>query len=167
MIIEQEITTTHMHCILSNGSIIHRFSHVLPGCYIGEGVMIGEHCYVSSDVRIDDGCRIQNGNYLYNGLTLGRDVFIGPGVRISNHHAPEDRFDREFIPDEVIIKNRATIGINSTIIAPCVIGENAMIAGGVTVLRDIADNERYYGDFKDRYAEFIKKIYKEKTDFRG
>jgi len=149
--VEKEIVTGARPYRFENGSIIHRYSHVLPGAEIGYNVMIGEHCYIGSDVKIGNWTRIQNGNNLYDGLTLGNKVFVAPNVNISNHHDPQIR-DGEFIADPVWIKDGATLGINCTIIAPCIIGEKALIAGGAVVTRNIKDGEKFYSMYKDRYA---------------
>jgi UDP-2-acetamido-3-amino-2,3-dideoxy-glucuronate N-acetyltransferase len=149
--IEKEIVTGARPHRLENGSIIHRYSHVLPGATIGHSVMIGERCYVGSEVSIGHYSRIQNGNDLYDGLTIGTKVFIAPKVCISNHHDPQVR-DGIFHYDPVWIKDGATIGIGSVIIAPCIIGEKAFVAGGAVVLRNIKDREVYYSLYKDKYA---------------
>ena len=150
MIIESEIITVDKPFVLPNGTIIHRFSHVLEGAEIGRNCMIGEHCYISRDVKIGDGTRIQNGNNIYDGCEIGKNVFIAPRVAMSNHHDPQIR-DGIFVPDKIIIGDGAILCINCTIIAPCQIGRNSKIAGGAVVLRDIADNETYYSLYKDRY----------------
>lgn len=150
IIIEKEIITGGRTMRLPNNSVINRYCHVLAGAEIGHDVMIGENCYISRDVKIGNYTRIQNGNNLYDGLTIGDRVFIAPVVGISNHHDPRIR-DGKFEADPVWIKDGATIGINSTIIAPCIIGENAFVAGGAVVLRNIADNEKYISLYKDRY----------------
>ena len=150
MIIEQEIITMDKPFELPNGTIIHRFSHVLEGAEIGKNCMIGEHCFISRMTKIGDGTRIQNGNNIYDGCSIGNNVFIAPRVAMSNHHDPQIRVGI-FVPDEVIIGDGATLCINCTIIAPCRIGRNAKIAGGALVLRDIADNETYYSLYKDKY----------------
>lgn len=151
MQIQAEITTGSRPHRLPNGSVIHRYSHVLKGAVIGHSVMIGEHCYVASDVTIGNYSRIQNSNNLYDGLELGEYVFIGPNVTLTNHHDPSIKDRGEFKPDSIWIKDRGVICAGSTIVAPRIVHEGGFVAAGAVVLRDINKNERYYSLYKDKY----------------
>jgi len=102
--------------------------------------MIGKDCYIGGDTKIGNNVKIQNTNNIWDGMTIEDDVFIGPSCCFTNHHDPRDR-DGHFEPDKTLIKKGATICTNVTIVAPCIIGEKAMIGAGSLILRDIEDNE--------------------------
>jgi len=140
---EYEIITGQNIKRLSNGAVINRYSHIVSGADIGDGVMIGEFCYVARTAIIGDNSRVQNHVSVWDGVEIGKNCFIGPKVCFTNHHNPQDRFKRdgEFIPDKTIIEDNVTICANSTLIAPLVIGEEVRIGAGSTVLRDIKSNE--------------------------
>ena len=147
MIIEEEIITLSEPVILWNGAVINRFSHVLKGARIGMDTMIGEHCYVGAKAQIGDRCKIQNHNNIWDGITIGEGVFIGPNCTLTNHFDPRKR-GGVFVPDETVIGANATISAGACIVAPCVIGRNAMVAAASTVLRDVKDDEFVKGTVK-------------------
>lgn len=150
MKILEDIVTETEKKTLENGTIINRFTHVVKGAEIGKDSMIGSFCYVAADTTIGEKVRIQNHNSIFEGCKINDEVFIAPMCAISNYHDPRKRFetDRNYRPDKVIIGKRVTIGINSTIIAPCIIGEGAMIAAGSIVLRSIGSGEMVRGIVK-------------------
>lgn len=141
MVIQNEIITLDKRIVLENGTIVNRFTHILPGATIGENCMIGERCYIGSKAIIGDRARIQNGNDLWDGVIIYDDVFIGPHCNLTNHHDPSDRGGK-FTPDETIICDGAVISTNVTIIAPCKIGSKARIGAGSVVLRDVMKKEQ-------------------------
>jgi acetyltransferase-like isoleucine patch superfamily enzyme len=139
MLIEREIITGEIPQKLKNGTMINRFCHIRKGAYIGKNSMIGQGCYVHG--HIGDNVKVQNGNNIWLGVTIEDNVFIGPACNLTNHHDPSDR-DGIFEPDKTLIKKGATLSTNTTVVAPCVIGENARIGASSTILRDIEDNEK-------------------------
>jgi len=93
---------------------------------IGEGTWIGQQCFFHSA----------------GGLRIGRNVGIGPGVRIltSNHreagrelpilHSPLDFA-------EVVIEDDADIGVSAVILPGVTIGRGAQIGAGAVVAESI------------------------------
>ena len=155
MEIEYEIITGPNIKKLENGAVINRYSHVLKGASIGKDCMIGSYCYVASSAKIGDFTRIQNHVNIYDGVELGASVFVGPHTVFTNHHDPQDRFERiasngEFIPDKTIVGDNATICAAVTIIAPAIIGANARIGAGSVVLKGVGENERKNGLIKKK-----------------
>ena len=155
MEVEFEIITGPNIKKLDNGAVIHRFSHVVKGAQIGSNAMVGSFCYVAKTAKIGDNTRVQNHVNIYDGVELGTSVFVGPHTVFTNHHNPQDRFERlvtngEFIPDKIIVGDNATICANVTIIAPSKIGEGARIGAGSVVLKDIAAKEQKNGLIKNR-----------------
>lgn len=144
----KEIVTTDTPYKLPNGAVINRFSHVLPGADIAEGVMIGEHCYIGGDAQIGPRSRIQNHNNIWDGMRIESDVFIGPNCTFTNHFDPSDRFDKDFKADITRIESKATICAGVTVVAPCIIEAGAKVAAASTVLRDVKRNEFVKGVVK-------------------
>ena len=73
-------------------------------------------------------------------------MFIGHGVIFTNDLFPrataadgnlQGSDDWELVP--TLVKRRASIGSNSTIVAGVVIGEGALVAAGAVVTRDVQD----------------------------
>lgn len=146
MKIENDIITVEKPIKLENGTVINRFSHVVAGAEIGDNCMIGEHCYISKAAIIGNDVRIQNLNNIWDGVVLEDNVFIAPSVCFTNHHNPHDRHNRNvFRPDKTIVKEKATICTNCTIVAPKVIGKNSIIGAGALILINIPDYVMVYG----------------------
>ena len=78
-----------------------------------------------------------------NRVELGDDVFIAPGVVISAATHPLDaqrRVSRHFQSHPIHIEKRAWIGANATILPGVTIGENAVVAAGAVVTKDVPAN---------------------------
>ena len=148
MITKKDIVTTKKPKRLKNGAVINRFSHVVAGAYIGNDVMIGERCYVACGAMIGDGSRVQNGVDVWDGVHIGKDVFIGPSVRFTNHHRPEIVRRNNFKPDTTIVGDNAIICAATVIVAPCIINVNAFVGAASLVLRNVECFEEVKGVVK-------------------
>ena len=123
--------------LVGGGTRIWHFSHVLPGCVIGERCVIGQNVMIGPRVRVGNGCKIQNNVSVYEGVTLEDDVFCGPGAVFTNVRTPRAFVDRrtEFLP--TLVGLGASIGANATIVCGTIIGRYAMVAAGAVVTRDV------------------------------
>lgn len=129
---------------IGDGTTIWRWTHVMPGAKIGRNCMIGQGCFIGRDVVIGDGCRIQNGAQIFEGVTLEDRVFIGPGVVFTNDSYP--RAGIRTIPEGTLVKSRASIGANATILSGVVIGEGAMVGAGAVVTKHVEDVSTVVGN---------------------
>jgi acetyltransferase-like isoleucine patch superfamily enzyme len=125
---------------IGDGSKIWHFVHIRKKAKIGKNCIIGKSVYVDTEVVIGDNCKIQNFATLYKGVKIGNNVFIGPHACFTN-----DVYPRTHIWDEnkivnTIVKDGASIGANSTIIAGLTIGKYSMIGAGAVVTKDVPDN---------------------------
>jgi UDP-2-acetamido-3-amino-2,3-dideoxy-glucuronate N-acetyltransferase len=132
---------------------IWHFSHVRSGSKLTENVSIGEHCYVGPNTLVGRGSKIQNGVQLHDTTIIEEGVFIGPNSIITNDRKPRamsksgDRFGNgEWKKEETRICRGASIGANSVIVAPALIGEWAMIGAGSVVTRDIPSHALFAGN---------------------
>lgn len=97
----------------------------------------GKNIHVGKRVFINAGCRFQD----QGGIYIGDDVLIGHNVVLAtlNHHlAPAIR--STLIPAPIHIGDRAWIGSSSTILPGVTIGDNAVVAAGATVTKDVPSN---------------------------
>ena len=102
-------------------------------CDYGRHIFIGSGTIINCNVTILDTNRVE----------IGENVFIAPGVVISAATHPLDaqrRVSRHFQSHPITIKDRAWIGANATILTGVTIGENAVVAAGSVVTRDVPDN---------------------------
>ena len=121
-----------------NTNIWH-FVHVRKNASIGKNCNIGKDVYIDINVKIGDNCKIQNFATLYHGLTMGDDVFVGPHVCFTNDIYPRSEVWSDEKVAKTIVKDGASIGANSTIVAGVIIGTYAMIGAGSVVTKDVPD----------------------------
>ena len=86
---------------------------------------------------INSGCRFQD----QGGITIGDDCLIGHNVVLAtlNHgFAPDRRKDMH--PAPIVIGRNVWIGASATVLPGVSIGDNAIIAAGAVVTKDIPAN---------------------------
>jgi acetyltransferase-like isoleucine patch superfamily enzyme len=78
------------------------------------------------------------------GVTIEDEVFIGHGVMFINDKFPratvEDglpQTETDWVCTPTLVKKRASIGSNATILCGVTIGEGAMVGAGSVVTRDV------------------------------
>lgn len=75
------------------------------------------------------------------GITIEDDVQIGPRVNLTSENHPLDPADRTtLIPRPIVIKRNAWLGAGATILPGVTVGENAVVAAGAVVSRDVPAN---------------------------
>jgi UDP-2-acetamido-3-amino-2,3-dideoxy-glucuronate N-acetyltransferase len=131
---------------LGEGTRIWHFAHVRKGAKIGKNGNIGKDVYIDTDVIIGDNCKIQNFASLYHGLTVGNNVFIGPHVCFTNDLYPRASIWNDERLVNTIVKDGASIGANSTIIAGITIGVSAMVGAGSVVTKDVPHHALVFGN---------------------
>lgn len=123
---------------------IWQYAVVLQGAVIGSECNVNCHTFIENDVIVGDRVTIKSGVYLWDGLTVESDVFIGPNVTFTNDKYPRSKqYPNEF--QRTVIKRGASIGAASVILGGCTIGENAMIAAGSIVTKDVPANALVMG----------------------
>ncbi|MBH0129631.1 N-acetyltransferase [Salinibacterium sp. NK8237] len=137
--------------VANNASIaatarIWHYAQVRENASVGENCVIGRGAYVGSGVEVGDNCKIQNYALVYEPATLARGVFIGPAVVLTNDHFPRainadgsPKSADDWKPVGVDIREGASIGANSTCIAPLVIGRWALVGAGSVVVKDVPE----------------------------
>jgi bifunctional UDP-N-acetylglucosamine pyrophosphorylase/glucosamine-1-phosphate N-acetyltransferase len=108
-------------------SKIGPFARLRPGTNLAENVEVGNFVEVNRST-IGKGTKAKHFTYLGDAV-LHKDVNIGAGTIICNY----DGINKH----KTIIKDRAFIGSNSTLIAPLTVGEGAYIAAGSAVTEDV------------------------------
>ena len=124
---------------VGEGTKIWHFSHVMPKAKIGRNCSLGQNVYVANNVVIGDGCKIQNNVSLYEGVILEDFVFCGPSMVFTNIKTPRCEFPRNTSDDyhTTVIKRGASIGANATIVCGITLNENAFVAAGTVVTKDV------------------------------
>jgi acetyltransferase-like isoleucine patch superfamily enzyme len=75
------------------------------------------------------------------GITIEDNVLIGPNVSLITENHPLDPTERRtLVCKPIVVKCNAWIGARATILPGVVIGENAVVAAGAVVYRDVPAN---------------------------
>jgi acetyltransferase-like isoleucine patch superfamily enzyme len=75
------------------------------------------------------------------GITIEDHVLIGPKVNLITENHPLNPADRRaLICKPIVIKRNAWIGAGATILPGVTIGENAVVAAGAVVSKDVPGN---------------------------
>ena len=111
----------------------------------------GKHISIGKNVFINFDCTF----LALGGITIEDDVLIGPKVSFITESHPLDPEQRKgLIGKPIHIKKNAWIGANATILPGVTIGENAVVAAGAVVSKDVPDNTIVGGI----PAKFIKNV---------
>jgi UDP-2-acetamido-3-amino-2,3-dideoxy-glucuronate N-acetyltransferase len=122
---------------------IHGFVN-LYGCEIGDETKIGTFVEIQKGVRIGARVKISSHTFICEGVTLEDDVFIGHGVMFTNDKYPrsttavgELQTEADWTVVPTLVKWRASIGSNATILCGVIIGEEAIVGAGSVVTHDV------------------------------
>lgn len=97
----------------------------------------GKHTRIGENVFINHNCTFLD----LGGITIEDDVMIAPNVTISSEGHPVSVERRKTLePSAVLIQKNAWIGANATILPGVTIGENAVVAAGAVVTKDVPKN---------------------------
>jgi UDP-2-acetamido-3-amino-2,3-dideoxy-glucuronate N-acetyltransferase len=124
-------------CKIAKGVKIWHFSHIMPGCVIGENCNIGQNVVISPEVVLGKNVKIQNNVSLYTGVTCDDDVFLGPSCVFTNVTNPRSAVNRRGQYSKTHVGKGASIGANATIVCGHDIGEFAFIGAGAVVTKTV------------------------------
>lgn len=114
---------------------IHPTANIWGDAEIGERTKIGAFCDIGG-CKIGRNCKIQCHVSIPPGITIGDDVFIGPGVHFANDKFPQAR--ATFMePELTYVGKGARIGMGALIGPSVNIGEHALIGMGAVVTKNV------------------------------
>lgn len=97
----------------------------------------GKHTKIGKNVFINFDCTFLD----LGGITIEDNVLIAPKVNLlSEGHPLEPKNRQALMVGHIHIKKNAWIGANATILPGVTIGENAIVAAGAVVSKDVPDN---------------------------
>jgi acetyltransferase-like isoleucine patch superfamily enzyme len=122
--------------VLKAGSIVGDQAFVRERTVIGEGSVIGRGTAVDNDVQVGARVRVQTDVYLTAYSIIEDDVFVGPGVLTTNDSTMA-RHDDDYAVVGATLRRACRVG-GAAVITPGVeIGEEAFIAAGAVVTKDV------------------------------
>ena len=94
----------------------------------------GKNIHIGKFVFINAGCSFQD----QGGITIGDGCLLGHNTVIATLNHDENPARRnDLFPAPVVIGNRVWIGSNATILPGVTIGDNAIVAAGAVVTKDV------------------------------
>lgn len=130
--------------VLYRGAVIEGKVLMADLCTVRENVTVGRGTIVGRGVTVENFCsvgrfcKLESESYLCAYSTLEDRVFVAPGVVTSNDNfvgRTQERF-KHF--KGVTVKKGGRIGAGSVTLPGVVIGEDALVAAGSTVTKDVA-----------------------------
>ncbi|MBW8687058.1 DapH/DapD/GlmU-related protein [Chitinophaga rhizophila] len=98
---------------------------------------IGRFISIGKNVFINHACSFLD----MGGITLEDQVLIGPRVNLVTENHPLSPAERRgMLCKPILIKRNAWIGAGATILPGVTVGENAVVAAGAVVSKDVPDN---------------------------
>lgn len=137
--------TAEINCSFHTRAELRKLFGQLIGCDVDEGFNLfppfyadyGQNIKLGKNVFINEGCCFQD----QGGIEIGDDCLIGQQVVIAtlNHDLhPSKR--KSMTAKLVKIGNNVWVGAHATILSGVTIGDNAVIAGGAVVTKDVPKN---------------------------
>ena len=116
----------------------------LYGCEIGDETKIGTFVEIQKGARIGKRVKLSSHSFVCEGVTIEDEVFIGHGVMFINDKYPHAttetgslQSEADWVCTPTLVKKRASIGSNATILCGVTIGEGAMVGAGSDVTHDV------------------------------
>ena len=124
----------------------------LFGCKIGDNTFIGPFVEITRNTTIGKNCAIESHSFLCDSVVLEDNVFISHGVMFTNDLYPQVGVHVKYL--KTLIKEGASIGTNSTIIAGITIGVHSVIGAGSVVTKNVEDFSIYAGNPAKKIRQF-------------
>lgn len=130
---------------ISNNVLIADSAAVREDVKIGESTIIGRSCTVENFTTIGKKCKLETNSYITAYSVIEDFCFIAPGVITTNDNylgRTEERF-KHF--KGVTIRKGGRIGGGAIILPGIEIGEDAVVAAGAVVTKNVPAKELYAG----------------------
>lgn len=118
----------------------------LYGCEIGDESKIGTFVEIQKGAVIGKRVKVSSHTFICEGVTIEDEVFIGHGVMFINDKYPRAtnmsgglQTEADWKCVSTLIKKRASVGSNATILCGITVGEGAIIGAGSVVTKDVPD----------------------------
>ena len=118
----------------------------LYGCEIDDDSRVGTFVEIQEGARIGKRVKVSSHSFICEGVTIEDEVFIGHGVMFINDKYPrvttmdgQLQTDADWVCTPTLIKRRASIGSNATILCGVTVGEGAIVGAGSVVTHDVPD----------------------------
>jgi acetyltransferase-like isoleucine patch superfamily enzyme len=146
MVVDPDFKRISPDVRLGEGVKIFAFVN-LYGCEIGDESKVGAFVEIQKGARIGKRVKVSSHSFICEGVIIEDEVFIGHGVMFINDRYPRattaqgtTQTEADWTLENTLVKQRASIGSNATILCGVTIGENAIVGAGSVVTRDVPAN---------------------------
>lgn len=136
-----------------NVTVFHKNLVNLYGCNIGDDTKIASFVEIQKNVEVGKRCKIEAFAFLCEGVILEDEVLVGPHVCFTNDKIPRAsntdgsmKTADDWEVTKTLVKKRAGIGANATILCGATIGENSIVGAGAVVTKDVPPNSIVAGN---------------------
>ncbi len=135
----------HPQALVESGTIgsqtrVWAFAHVMEGAHIGANCNIGDHAFIESGAVLGNNVTVKNGVSVWARVTVEDDAFLGPNCAFTNDPNPRAYIKKpETELESTLVRTKATIGANATLLCGITIGRYAFIGAGALVLHSVPD----------------------------
>lgn len=137
--------------IIGKNSTVGPFARIRQNCVVGQNNRIGNFVELKN-ATTGNGCKMAHLAYVGDAV-MGNNCNIGCGVVFCNYNGK--------IKQQCTLGNNVFVGSNVNLIAPVKIGNNAYIAAGSTINKNVEDDcfaiarhrQETKTDFKNPYVE--------------
>ncbi len=126
--------------VIDERAIVGDQAQIRERARIGAHSVVGRASTVDFDARIGERVLIQTGVYLTGGSVVEDDVFVGPGVQTTNDDTMGRHRAREPLRGPVL-RRACRLGGGVVLVPGVEIGEEAFVAAGALVTRDVGPRE--------------------------
>jgi acetyltransferase-like isoleucine patch superfamily enzyme len=121
---------------IESAAIVGDQAHIRERAVVGAQTVVGRASAIGSDAKIGRRVRIQTNVWLTSHTVVEDDVFVGPGVVSTNDDAMA-RGGRDYVLRGPTLRRACRVG-GGVVLAPGVeVGEEAFVAAGAVVTRDV------------------------------
>jgi acetyltransferase-like isoleucine patch superfamily enzyme len=131
------MTVIYRGCVLRNKVMVADLASLRENVEIGELTIIGRGVTVENKVRIGSRCKVETEAYVTALSEIGDSCFIAPEVTFTNDNFLGRTRERFKFHKGVTMKRGARIGANVTVLPGLTLGEDALVAAGSVVTRDV------------------------------
>ena len=140
--------------VVGAGATVGPYAYLRPGTVLGEASKVGAYCEVKN-TWVGTGSKVPHLSYVGD-TEIGEEANLGAGTITANYDGKNKH--------RTTIKDGVFTGINTNLIAPVTIGENAYLGAGSVVNKDIPPGKlavgmpaRVIGDASEKISEEGKK----------
>lgn len=131
------LAVVYRGCVLRSRVMVADMASVREDVEIGAYTIIGRGVTVENKVRIGQRCKIETEAYITALSEVEDGCFIAPEVTFTNDNFLGRTKERFKYHKGVTLKRGARIGANVTLLPGLTVGEDALVAAGSVVTRDV------------------------------